>query len=107
MTFTFVKIEVLIPEEYIENLRDELNHLGILTVVDYDHVVSFASVKGYWRPIQKANPFQGERGKISFGTECKMEFRCSYSKINEVKSLIHSIHPYEEPIINVIPLLNE
>lgn len=27
MTFTFVKIEVLIPEEYIENLRDELNHL--------------------------------------------------------------------------------
>jgi hypothetical protein len=49
--FTFVKIEVLIPEEYIENLRDELNHLGILTVGDYDHVVSFASVKGYWRPI--------------------------------------------------------
>lgn len=44
---------------------------------------------------------------ISFGTECKMEFRCRHMKIKEVLEAIKSIHPYEEPIINIISLLNE
>ncbi|MDP7978199.1 divalent cation tolerance protein CutA [Bacillus sp. WLY-B-L8] len=39
------------------------------------------------------------------GTEYKMEFKCLYEKIEEVLSIIKSIHPYEEPVINVLPLL--
>lgn len=35
--------------------------------------------------------------KISFGTECKMEFKCLYAKINEVKKVITDNPPYEEP----------
>ena len=106
MEFQFVKVEVLLPEEYIENLRNELNNLGVLTVGNYDHVVSYTFAKGYWRPLKESTPFNGTKGKISFGTECKMEFRCLYRDIQEVKNVIKSIHPYEEPIINVIPLLN-
>ena len=106
MEFQFVKVEVLLPEEYIENLRNELNNLGVLTVGNYDHVVSYTFVKGYWRPLKESTPFNGTKGEISFGTECKMEFRCLYRDIQEVKNVIKSIHPYEEPIINVIPLLN-
>ena len=100
MDIKIVKVEVLLPEESIEH------KLGVLTVGHYDHVVSYTVTKGYWRPLDKAVPFVGEKGEISFGTECKLEFRCLYSKIEEVKKTINVIHPYEEPIINVIPLLN-
>jgi len=95
-----------LPEEYIEQLKNELNNLGVLTVGNYDHVVSYTVTKGNWRPLEKAAPFAGEIGKISFGTECKLEFRCLYSKIEEVKNVINGIHPYEEPFINIFPLLN-
>jgi len=50
MDCTFVKMEVLLPEEYIEACRNALNDLGILSVGDYDHVISYSHVKGYWRP---------------------------------------------------------
>lgn len=101
-----MKVEILLPEEYIETLRNKLNDIGILTVGKYDNVVSYSVVKGYWRPLEEAMPFKGYVGETSFGTECKMEFRCLYKDIEEVKSIIKSVHPYEEPVINIFPLLN-
>ncbi|PEA54731.1 cytochrome C biogenesis protein [Bacillus pseudomycoides] len=105
MKFTFAKVEVLLPEEYIETLRNKLNEIGILTVGKYDHVISYSFVQGSWRPLEEAKPFHGTTGEICFGTECKMEFRCLYEKIEEVLRIIKSIHPYEEPVIHVLPLL--
>lgn len=105
MEIAFVKIEVLLPEGYIETLRNKLNEVGILAVGKYDHVLSYSLVKGSWRPLEGAKPFIGSTGEICFGTEYKMEFRCLYEKIEEVLCIIKSIHPYEEPIINVLPLL--
>ncbi|WP_088036866.1 cytochrome C biogenesis protein [Evansella clarkii] len=101
-----VKVEILLPEEYLETLRNKLNDIGILTVGKYDNVVSYSVVKGYWRPLEEAMPFKGSVGETSFGTECKMEFSCLYKDIEEVKSIIKSVHPYEEPVINIFPLLN-
>lgn len=106
MEFKFVKIEVLLPEEYIEKVRDQLNDIGVLRVGNYDNVISYSHVNGYWRPLEEATPFRGTKGEISFGTECKMEFRCFKKNIEEVKKAIKNVHPYEEPVINVIPMLS-
>ncbi|PLR76605.1 cytochrome C biogenesis protein [Bacillus sp. V3-13] len=105
MNFDYVKVEVLIPEEYIKKLRNELNEAGFLTVGLYDHVLSFSPVRGFWRPLEGAKPFAGSIGEISTGSECKVEFRCLFNQLKEVKAIIRSIHPYEHPIINAIPLL--
>lgn len=78
----------------------------MLTVRNYDNVIFNSHVSGYWRPLEKATPYEGTKGEISFGTECKMEFRCFLKNIEEVKRVIKSVHPYEEPIINLIPILN-
>ncbi|SEP79211.1 Nif3-like dinuclear metal center hexameric protein [Piscibacillus halophilus] len=106
MNFNYVKIEVLVPEEYIEKLRNNLNDQGFLKVGNYDHVISFTEVKGYWRPLENSNPYNGDIGDISFGTECKMEFKCLYENMEQAKQIIKSVHPYEEPVINILPLLN-
>lgn len=89
-----------------KELRNQLNHIGVLRVRNYDYVISFSFVKGYWRPLEESTPFNGSVGEISYGTECKMEFSCLYKNIEEVKNIIRSFHPYEEPVISVLPLLN-
>jgi len=61
MDFKYVKVEVLLPGDYILRLRDKLNGLGILTVGDYDNVVSNSEVKGFWKPLENAKPFMGSR----------------------------------------------
>ena len=106
MNITTVKVEVLLPEMFIENIRNQLNAIGILTIGNYDHVISYTETKGYWRPLDDAIPYAGEKNEISFGSECKLEFKCEYSKIQETLKTIKEIHPYEEPIINIIPLLD-
>ena len=60
MQFTEVKIEVFTPEEYIEMLRNELNKLGACKTGEYDYCLSYSSVKGYWRPLKGASPFNGK-----------------------------------------------
>ena len=76
MQFTEVKIEVFIPEEYIEMLRNELNKIGACKTGEYDHCLSYSSVKGYWRRLKGASPFNGEIGQICEGQECKIEINC-------------------------------
>ena len=107
MNFKEVKIEIYVPEEYITNLRDELNKVNACRVGDYDNVVSITNVRGYWRPLEGSSPFCGEVGRICSGTECKMEIRCKVNYVKDAVKIIRKIHPYEEPLINIIPLVNE
>ncbi|MPM88816.1 hypothetical protein SDC9_135920 [bioreactor metagenome] len=107
MEFKEVKIEIYVPEEYTIKLRDELNKVNVCKIGDYDNVISITNVRGYWRPLQGANPFKGEVGKVCEGTGCKMEIRCKREYVKDAIKVITKIHPYEEPLINIIPIVNE
>lgn len=107
MEFTEVKIEIYTPEEYIIKLRDELNKVNACRVGQYDNVISITDVRGYWRPLEGADPFNGEVGKVCEGKECKVEIRCKIQYVKEAMKVIKAIHPYEEPLINVIPIIND
>lgn len=107
MEFKEVKIEIFVPEEYITKLRDELNKANALKIGDYDNVISITKVKGYWRPLEGSNPFNGEVGQICKGEECKVELRCKREYVKNAIKVIKEIHPYEEPVINIIPIINE
>ena len=101
-----VKIEVFIPEEYILELRDKLNEIGVGKIGNYDHCLSITVVQGYWRPLAAAKPYAGEVGAISFGEERKVEVNCPEEKVKEALKTIREIHPYDRPLINIVELLN-
>jgi hypothetical protein len=63
-------------------------------------------VQGYFRPLPGANPFQGEIGKIQETREAKIEVNCRHELVSEAINVIRRAHPYEEPLVNVIPLAN-
>ncbi|UTR13221.1 divalent cation tolerance protein CutA [Salipaludibacillus sp. LMS25] len=106
MHITYVKIEVLMPEGYIALLRNKLNEAAVIRQGNYDHVISYSFVHGYWRPLEGAEPFEGEEGEISHGTECLVTFKTHYNNVSTVKGIIEDIHPYEEPVYYVIPLMD-
>ncbi|PGS01103.1 MULTISPECIES: cytochrome c biogenesis protein [Bacillus] len=107
MEFNEVKIEIFIPEEYIETLRDELNNIHACKVGNYDNCLSYSTVKGYWKPLDNATPFDGEIGQICEGQECKVEIRCKQDIVKDTLTIINRIDPYETPMIYIMPLLNE
>ena len=104
--FPNVKIEVYIPEEYVKKLRDELHKANAGRIGNYDHCVSVTRIQGFWRPLPGATPYQGKVGEISAGTECKVEVNCKQENVGEALKAIRRVHPYDEPLINVIPLMN-
>lgn len=106
MEFEEAKLEIYVPQEYVIPIRDALSDLGAGQIGGYDHCVSVLRTSGYWRPLEGAHPFLGEPGQICEGEECKMEIRCKRELIPQALAVIRQMHPYEEPVINVIPLAN-
>lgn len=106
MDITHVKIEVYVPETHIDQVKDAMFAADAGHVGSYDGVFALYKVEGGWRPLVGSNPYQGETGKPSTVTEYKIEMRCETVYVARVMASIHSAHPYEEPLINVIPLLN-
>lgn len=104
--FTDVKLEIFVPEKYAFKIRDELAKVGVGRLGDYDHCVAMVPVRGFFRPLPGSKPFEGEKGKISEVPEYKVEVNCRRELVEEALRVIRSVHPYEEPLVNMIPLAN-
>ena len=104
--FTNVKLEIFVPQDHALNLRDELAKIGVGVIGNYDHCVALTPVRGFFRPMEGAKPFAGEVEKINEVEEYKLEVTCKRALVNEALGVIKRVHPYEEPLINIIPLAN-
>lgn len=103
-----VKIECFIPKEYVLQLRNALNQTGALTFDGvYDYCMAVSKVRGSWRPLDGANPYLGEAGEICEAEEAKIEFTCGEEVYKTAVETIKKVHPYEKPVINVIPLIGD
>ena len=104
--FTDVKLEIFVPQDHALNIRDELAKIGVGVIGNYDHCVALIPVRGFFRPTEGANPFEGKVGEISEVAEYKLEVNCKRELVNEAIKTIRKVHPYEEPLINIFPLVN-
>ena len=104
--FTDVKLEVFVPQEYALKIRDELAKIGVGRIGNYDHCVALIPARGFFRPLPGSNPFEGEENAITETAEYKLEVNCRRELVEEAVKVIKRNHPYEEPLINVIPLAN-
>ena len=100
-----VKIEFYAPEENAGTIRLALGAAGFGKIGSYDSCASETKVRGYWRPLEGSKPHLGKQGEIFSGDEIKVEFLCERDRAADAVRLIRSLHPYEEPVIMVVPLL--
>jgi hypothetical protein len=99
-----VKLEIFAPLEALPALQEALAEAGAGQIGNYDHCLSISRVQGTWRPLPGSNPYSGEIGYIQKAEELKLEVNCPVDLVPQVIQAIRRTHPYEEPVINVIPL---
>jgi len=107
MNFTYFKLEIFLPLEALEIVRETAAVQGAGVIGNYDHCASVSEVRGYWRPLKGASPYKGQIGDLEQSVEYKLEINCSLDVLPKLIEAIRAVHPYEEPLINVIPLLTD
>lgn len=103
----YCKLEIFIPKTHFSQLQKILQDVDAGHIENYDSCLSYSEVIGTWRPLDKAHPYLGKQNEISQEPELKVEVRIAVDNLDKTIKAIKSIHPYETPVINVIPLLNE
>lgn len=98
------KIEIFIPPEYVDALLDALVEAGAGRVGLYERCASVTPVRGTWRPLPGATPYDGEIGKIEWADESRVEMNCPRERLPGALAAARRVHPYEQPVINLIAL---
>ena len=102
--FAFCKMEIFIPESHLEALRTALQSVDAGHIGQYDCCLSYSRVTGCWRPLAGTDPYIGRENEISEEPEIKVEVTCRTERVDQTVQAVKAVHPYEEPVINVIPL---
>ncbi|MDD5290074.1 MAG: hypothetical protein PHT40_02660 [Patescibacteria group bacterium] len=102
----FVKIRITVPAgEAADKLRKTLGEAGAGIQGNYDFCSFSYSGIGRFHPLTGANPTIGEIGKFEEVPEELIETICHKEKLEQVLKAVKENHPYEEPAIDVVPLL--
>lgn len=104
MDFKYCKLEIFLPPSHLEVLQKALQEVDAGHIGNYDSCMSVSSVTGYWRPLDGCNPYIGTNGEISCEPELKVEVTVYTENVDKTIKAVKTVHPYEEPVINVIPL---
>ena len=102
-----VIIATSVPTKNVEEIRNALCEAGAGVLGNYTHCSMATKCIGSFKPNDMANPHLGEKNQLDFVEEEKLETICEVENVKKVISKLREIHPYEEPIIEIIPLLDE
>ena len=102
-----VKIIVTAPAENINEIRNAICDEGAGIIGEYTYCTISTKCTGTFIPSDNANPYIGENNKLEFVQEEKLEVRCDISIVKRVLKRLREVHPYEEPAIDIIPLIDE
>lgn len=102
-----VKILVTIPVEDVDKIREAVCQAGAGVIGEYDYCTTSIKSIGTFRPSDNANPYIGTKQNLEFVEEEKLEFICDVDKVKGVLKALRQAHPYEEPAIDIVPLIDE
>ena len=106
MDFDLYKLEIFLPETHLGIMQKALQEVDAGHIGNYDSCIAYSRVTGTWRPLEGTHPYIGEEGEISEEPEIKIEVTVRATRLDETVEKIRSVHPYEEPVINIIPMFS-
>lgn len=102
-----VKIFVTLPKENLEDIRKAMCDAGAGIIGNYTYCTTSTKTVGTFKPNENANPYIGEQNKLEYVEEEKLEVICDIEKVKNVINELRKVHPYEEPEIDIVPLIDE
>ena len=98
------KPEIFVPASHLDAVKIALQDADAGHIGNYDSCLAYSPVKGTWRSLAGATPYIGTVGTVSEEDEIKVEVNVTGDKLKETVAAVKRVHPYAEPLINVIPL---
>lgn len=100
------KLEIFVPETHLRAIQTVLHETGAGQTGRYEDCSAYGRVTGTWRPLKGAAPYLGIIGELSEEPEIKIEVNVTAENVEKTVAAIKAIHPYENPLINVLPLFS-
>ena len=98
------KLEIYAPESALEDIRKALLEMDAGRLGNYKGCLSYYPVTGVWFSGENTNPAIGSPGEWSREPEIKIEVNVENTNVEKTVEAIRKVHPYEEPLINVVQL---
>ena len=106
MTSELYKISVCVPSEFVNEFTESLDGALRPLTPYYDRTFILTEVTGTWRSLEGSNPYNGKIGDTTYAKEIKVEFPVMKDDLVKTIRRIKEIHPYEEPAIDVICVMD-
>jgi hypothetical protein len=101
-----VKLVVFVPEKNADKVRQALGEAGAGRIGEYSFCSFSLKGIGRFKPGDSANPHIGSAGKFEEVDEERIEVACEKEQAGEIIKVIKEVHPYEEVVIDIYPMLS-
>jgi hypothetical protein len=105
--FSRLLIITTVPASHLDAVLEAIAGAGAGIVGHYTHCSFSSTGTGRFKPDEQANPHIGEKSEINTVEEIRVETFCDRVQARGVMAAIRAAHPYEEPVVYLLPLLNE
>lgn len=101
------KLVTFVPTEHLEKVRNALFDAGAGNIGNYDSCSFNQAGLGSFRGNEQTNPYVGERNRLHFEEETRIETIFPKHIQTQVIQALLNAHPYEEVAYDIYPLENE
>ncbi|MDP2624638.1 MAG: hypothetical protein Q8P27_00455 [Candidatus Peregrinibacteria bacterium] len=101
-----VKLAIYTPVTHSDSIRKVLAESGAGHIGNYDSCSFSTRGVGRFRGLEGSNPAIGEAGQLESVDEEQIETVCYEKDLITILAAVKKVHPYEEPAIDIYPLLN-
>lgn len=98
------KVSTYLPKEDLQVLIEALQEMTVNSIGYYKNCITWYPVRSTWTSLDHSDPYIGAPGEVSVEDEIKVEWLCAKDKVSKVIEAIRQVHPYEEPVIDIIPM---
>lgn len=98
------KLVIHVPKSHTRKVREALGTAGAGFIGDYSHCTFQTEGVGTFKPLDGTNPFIGEKGKMAFVEEDKLETIIKEADISSILKTLNEAHPYEEVAYDLYPV---
>lgn len=95
------------PGNYLDKIREAAWLAGAGIIGNYDQCSAAISGTDTFRPNANANPYISQPRQTEQTTEIILAVTCDIAQAKSATTAIRNAHPYEEPVIDVIPLIDK
>lgn len=101
------KLVVFVPTDHAEKVRNAICEVGAGKIGNYDYCSYNLNGQGTFRGGEDTNPFVGEKGKVHFEDEVRIETIFPKVRQQFILQAMLKEHPYEEVAYDIYPLDNK